>query len=171
VQRLEAEIILVGRKRKTERYVLSRDNLDRLYRDAIYDLTTLRNSHNLMMTEFYKKRSELSLLQELVDELHESLSSKDSAIKELRVVSRSQANKMEVLEHNVSVLKNDDKLLKASRDQAMDKVIHADRLLMKKHVVVVLEDIVTDVLFALSVDARISLSDFRSTSATKSGPD
>jgi hypothetical protein len=69
VQRLEAEIILVGRKRKTERYVLSRDNLDRLYRDAIYDLTTLRNSHNLMMTELYKKRSELSLLQELVDEL------------------------------------------------------------------------------------------------------
>jgi hypothetical protein len=69
VQRLEAEIILVGRKRKTERYVLSRDNLDRLYRDAIYDLTTLRNSHNLIMTELYKKRSELSLLQELVDEL------------------------------------------------------------------------------------------------------
>jgi hypothetical protein len=107
----------------------------------------------------------------LVDELHESLSSKDSAIKELRVVSRSQANKMEVLEHNVSVLKNDDKLLKASRDQAMDKVIHADRLLMKKHDVVVLEAIVTDVLFTLSVDARISLSDSRSTSSTKSGPD
>jgi hypothetical protein len=76
------------------------------------------------MAELDKKRSELSLLQESVDELHESLSSKDSIIKELRALSRSQVKKMEILEHNVGVLKNDCKLLTASRDKAMVKVIY-----------------------------------------------
>jgi hypothetical protein len=48
-----------------------RDNLEGLYKDAIVDLTTLQNSHNLTMTDLDKKRSELALLQGLVDGLHD----------------------------------------------------------------------------------------------------
>jgi hypothetical protein len=136
---------------------------------VVSDLTTLRNSHNLTMAELDKKRSELSLLQESVDELHESLSSKDSIIKELRALSRSQVKKMEILEHNVGVLKNDCKLLTASRDKAMVKVIHDSRLLMKKLDVIVPEDIVTDVMSMPNVEARIPLNDSISTFAAKSG--
>jgi hypothetical protein len=39
-----------------------RDNLEGLYKDAVVDLTTLRNRHNLTMTDLDKKRSELVLL-------------------------------------------------------------------------------------------------------------
>jgi hypothetical protein len=85
----------------------------------------------MMMTELDKKRSELALLQGLVDELHESLSSKDSTIKELRALSRYQAKKIEVLEHSIGILKNDYKLLKTSHGKAIDKVVRTDRLLVK----------------------------------------
>lgn len=75
------------------------------------------------MTELEKRKGELALLQELVNGIHESLSSKDSTLKDLCDLSRSQARKLEVLEHNVKVLENICKLLKASHDKAMDKVI------------------------------------------------
>jgi hypothetical protein len=123
------------------------------------------------MAELDKKRSELSLLQESIDELHESLSSKDSVIKELRSLSRSQAKKMEVLEHNVGVLKNNYKLLTASHDKTMDKVTRTDRLLMKKPGVVVPEDIVNDVLSAPGVEAGIPPSDSGSASAARKEAD
>jgi hypothetical protein len=58
-------------------------------------------------------------------------------------LSRTQAKKLEVLEHNVGVFENDCKLLKASPDKAMDKVICVGRLLMKKPDVVIPKDIVT----------------------------
>jgi hypothetical protein len=48
-----------------------RDNLEGLYKDAVVDLTTLQNSHNLTMTDLDKKRSELALLQGSVDGLHD----------------------------------------------------------------------------------------------------
>jgi hypothetical protein len=56
---------------------------------------------------------------------------------------------MDVLEHNVVILKNNCKLLKASCDKAMDKVICAGRFLIKKLDVVVPKDIVTDMLLHL----------------------
>lgn len=144
MQRLEAKVV----QRRDENRALSifRNNLDGLYKDIVAELTTLGNSQNLTMSELDKKRSELALLQGLVDELHESLSSNDSALKSLRALSKSQAKKLEVLDHKVGVFENDCKLLKASRDKAMDKVIHAGRLLMKKPDVVIPQDIVTDVL-------------------------
>jgi hypothetical protein len=97
------------------------------------------------------------------DELHESLSSKDSIVKNLRASSKLQAKKLEVLEHNVGVLKNDCELLKASRDKAMVKVIRDGQLLMKKPDVVVPKDIVTDVLSVSGVAAKVPPSDSRST--------
>jgi hypothetical protein len=72
-------------------------------------------------------------------------------------LSRSQSRKLEVLEHNVGVLENDCKLLKSSRDKAMDKVISTGRLLMKKPNFVVPKDIVTDVLSTSGLDARVPL--------------
>lgn len=100
------------------------------------------------MTELEKRKGELALLQESVNGFHESLFSKDYVLKDLRDLSRSQARKLEVLEHNITVLENDSKLLKASHDKAMDKVIRVDRLLTKKPNVVVPKDIVVDVLSA-----------------------
>lgn len=70
-----------------------------------------------MMTELDKKRSELALLHELVIKLHKSLTSTDSAIEDLRLLSKSQAKKLEVLEHNVGVLENDCRILKASHEK------------------------------------------------------
>jgi predicted nuclease with TOPRIM domain len=144
-----------------------RDNLEGLYKDAVSDLATLQNSHNLTMPKLDKRRSELSLLQESVDELHESLSSKDSKIKELQALSRSQAKKVEVLEYNIDVLKNECKLLKASLDKVVDKVILVGRLLMTKPDIIVPEDIVTDVVSEPSVKARIPPSDSRSASTAE----
>jgi hypothetical protein len=82
-------------------------------------------------------------------------------------LSRSQSRKLEILEHNVGVLENDCKLLKSSRDKAMDKVISTSRLLMKKPNFVVPKDIVTDVLSTSGLDARVPLSDFGSALTTK----
>jgi hypothetical protein len=57
VQRLEVE---VGRqKEETQVLSISRNNLDELYKDAFADLTTLRNSHNLTMSELDRKWNEL----------------------------------------------------------------------------------------------------------------
>jgi hypothetical protein len=157
---------LVDRKWKTKCY--QPPEITWNYKDAVSDLITLRNSHNLTMPKLDKRRGELYLLQESVDELHESLSSKDSTIKELQALSRSQAKKLEVLEYNIDILKNECKLLKASLDKAMDKVIRAVRLLMMKPDVIVPEDIVTDELYEPSIKARIPPNDSKSASATKS---
>jgi hypothetical protein len=61
----------------------SRNNLDKLYRDATSSLTTLERSHRFTMDELEHKRNNLKESQDEVLMLSESLSSKDSTIKEL----------------------------------------------------------------------------------------
>ena len=62
----------------------SRNNLDKLYRDANSSLTTLERSHRFTMAELERKRDELKESQDEVSKLSKSLSLKDSIIKELR---------------------------------------------------------------------------------------
>jgi hypothetical protein len=66
----------------------SRNNLDKLYRDATCSLTTLERSHRFTMAELERKRDELKESQDEVLRLSESLSSKDSIIKELYASKR-----------------------------------------------------------------------------------
>jgi hypothetical protein len=66
----------------------SRNNLDRLYRDASISLTTLERSHRFTMTELEFKRDELKESQDEESRLNKSLSLKDSIIRELRVSRR-----------------------------------------------------------------------------------
>jgi hypothetical protein len=67
----------------------SRDNLDRLYRDANNSLTILERSHRFTMADLDNHRYKL---QESLDELirvRQLVSSKDSIIKDLRASKRS----------------------------------------------------------------------------------
>jgi chromosome segregation ATPase len=67
-----------------QKLLASRNNLNKLYRDASSSLTTLERSHRFTMEEMERKRNELKESQDEVSALSESLSSKDSTIKDLR---------------------------------------------------------------------------------------
>jgi hypothetical protein len=75
--------------------VASRDNLDRLYRDANNSLTILERSHRFTMADLEHHRHELQVSQDEVLRLRQLVSSKDSVIKDLRASRRSVIQELE----------------------------------------------------------------------------
>jgi hypothetical protein len=73
------------------------------------------------------------------------VSSRDSIIKDLRASKRSVAQELEAARLATKVAEDNCAALKAQRDKAMDKAIHAGRILMRRPGVVVPDDIVADV--------------------------
>jgi septal ring factor EnvC (AmiA/AmiB activator) len=143
------------RKLKEENQALtSRDNLEGLYKHATSSLSSLERSHKFTMKELQSKRDELKESQDEVLALDNSLSSRDSIIKDLRVSKKLLSQELDPAKHNIGVLEDDREILKASYDKAMDKAIRAGRLLMKRPDVVVREDILSDVLSASRTAAK-----------------
>ena len=67
----------------------SRDNLDRLYRDASNSLTILERSHRFTMADLDHHRHELQVSQDEVLRLRQLVLSKDSIIKDLCAYKKS----------------------------------------------------------------------------------
>jgi chromosome segregation ATPase len=141
------------------------DNLDKLYRDASSSLTTLERSHCFTMSELEHQRDELKISQNEVSRLSRSLSSKDSIIKELRASKKLVLQELEVARRNmeaayrdIKVLEDNHAIMKAWWDNAMDKVVRASRILMKRPGVAVPDDIVADVLATSGTSSNLSAS-------------
>jgi hypothetical protein len=75
--------------------VASRDNLDRLYRDASNSLTILERSHRFTMADLDHHYHELQVSQDEVLRLRQLVSSKDSVIKDPRASKRSVVQELE----------------------------------------------------------------------------
>jgi uncharacterized protein YhaN len=136
----------------------SRDNLDRLYRDASNSLTILERSHRFTMADLDHHRHELQVSQDEILRLRQLVSSKDSVIKDLRASNRSVAQELEAARLAAKVVEDNCAILKTQRDKAMDKAIRAGRILMKRPSVVVPDDIVADVKAAPDASSRPSSS-------------
>jgi uncharacterized protein YhaN len=136
----------------------SRDNLDRLYRDASNSLTILERSHRFTMADLDHHRHELQVSQDEILRLRQLVSSKDSIIKDLRASKRSVAQELEAARQAAKVVEDNCAVLKAQRDKAMDKAIRAGRILMRRPGVVVPDDIVADVKATPDASSRPSSS-------------
>jgi hypothetical protein len=97
------------------------------------------------MSELDHHHHELQASQDEVLRLGRLLSTKDSAIKDLRVSKKLVVQELEATQLAVKTLKDNCTVLKAQRDKAMDKAIHAGRILMRRPGVMVPDDIVADV--------------------------
>jgi hypothetical protein len=86
------------------------------------------------------------------------LSSKDSIIKELCASKRLVTQELEATCLNIKALEDDRVVMNVMCDKAMDKAIHAGRILMRNPGVVVPEDIIADVLAMPAVVSRPSSS-------------
>jgi hypothetical protein len=93
-----------------------------------------------------------------VSRLSKLLSSKDSVIKELRASKKLVMQELEVAHHNIKALEDDHVVMKAMCDNAMDKAVCAEQILMRRPGVVVPKDIVADVLAASAGVSRPSFS-------------
>jgi hypothetical protein len=124
--------------------------LDKLYHDASGSLTTLERSHRFTMSELDRHRDKLKVSQNEVSWLNRLLSSRYYVIRELRASKKLVSQELEIARRDIKVLEDDRGVLKALCDKAMDKVVRADRILMKRPGVVVPDEIVTNVL-AVSV--------------------
>jgi hypothetical protein len=136
----------------------SRDNLDKLYRDASNSLTILERSHRFTMEDLDNHRYKL---QESLDEmirLRQLISSKDSVIKDLRGSKRSVIQELEAARLAVKAAEDTSATLKAQRDKAMDKAIRAGQILMRRPGVVVPDDIIADINAAPDSSSRPSSS-------------
>jgi hypothetical protein len=138
--------------------VASRDNLDRLYRDANNSLTILERSHRFTMADLEHHRRELQVSQDEVLRLRQLVSSKDSVIKDLRASKRSVVHELEAAQLATKIAEDNSTILKAQRDKAMDKAIRAGRILMRRPGVIVPDDIVADVKAAPDSSSRPSSS-------------
>jgi hypothetical protein len=136
----------------------SRDNLDRLYRDASNSLTILERSHRFTMADLDHHRHELQVSQDEILRLRQLMSSKDSIIKDLRASKRSVAQELEVARLTAKVAEDNCVVLKTQRDKDMDKAIRAGRILMRRPGVVVPDDIVADVKATPDASSRPSSS-------------
>jgi hypothetical protein len=87
-----------------------------------------------------------------------TISAKDAAIKELRASKKSIAQELETAQLVVKVAEETSITLRAQRDRAMDKAIHAGRILMRRPGVVVPDDIRADVNAAPDSSSRPSSS-------------
>jgi chromosome segregation ATPase len=136
----------------------SRDNLEKLYRDASSSLTILERSHRFTMEDLDNHRYKL---QESLDDvicLRQMVSSKDAALKDLRASKKSVVQELEAARLAVKAAEDTSATLKAQRDRAMDKAIRAGRILMRRPGVVVPDDIVADVNAAPNSSSRPSSS-------------
>jgi uncharacterized protein YaaR (DUF327 family) len=138
--------------------VASHDNLDRLYHDASNSLTILERSHRFTMSNLDHHRHELQTSQDEVSRLGQLLSTKDSTIRELRASKKLIAQELEAAQLAIKSLENNCVVLKAQRDTAMDKAVHAGRILMRRPGVVVPDDIVADVKVVSDAASRLSSS-------------
>jgi hypothetical protein len=138
--------------------VTSRDNLDRLYRDASNSLTILERSHRFTMEYLDNHRHKL---QESLDDairLRQLVSNKDAAIKDLRASKKSITQELETARLAVKVAEETSATLRAQRDKAMDKAIRAGQILMRRPSVVIPDDIRADVNTAPDSSSRPSSS-------------
>jgi hypothetical protein len=138
--------------------VASRDNLDRLYRDASTSLTILERSHRFTMSDLDHHRHERQASQDEVQRLGQQLSAKDLIIKDLRASKKLAAQELETARLAIKASEDNCTVLKAQRDKAMDKAIRAGRILMRRLGVVVPDDIVADVKAAPDASSRPSSS-------------
>jgi chromosome segregation ATPase len=136
----------------------SRDNLDRLYRDANNSLTILERSHRFTMADLDNHRYKLQESQDEMIRLRQLVSSKDSIIKDLRASKRSVIQELEAARLAVKAAEDTSTTLKAQRDKAMDKAIRAGRILMRRSGVIVPDDIIADVNVAPDSSSRPSSS-------------
>jgi hypothetical protein len=123
----------------------SRDNLDKLYRDASNSLTILERSHRFTMEDLDKHRYKL---QESLDDmirLRQLVSNKVTIIKDLRASKKSVVQELEAARLAVKAAEDTSATLRAQRDRAMDKAIRTGRILMRRPGVVVPDNIVADV--------------------------
>jgi hypothetical protein len=97
------------------------------------------------MADLDHHHHELQLSQDEVLHLRQLVSSKDSVIKDLRASKRSVVQELEAARLATKVVEDTSATLKAQRDKAMDKVIRAGRILMRRPGVIVPDDIVADV--------------------------
>jgi chromosome segregation ATPase len=136
----------------------SRDNLDKLYRDASNSLTILERSHRFTMEDLDTHRYKL---QESLDDmirLRQVVSNKDTIIKDLRASKKSVALELEAARLAIKAAEETSTTLRAQRDKAMDKAIRVGRILMRRPGVVVPDDIVADVNVAPDSSSRPSSS-------------
>jgi hypothetical protein len=75
--------------------VASRDNLERLYRDASNSLTILERNHRFTMSDLDHHCHELQVSQDEVQRLGQQLSAKDSSIKDLCASKKLAAQELE----------------------------------------------------------------------------
>jgi chromosome segregation ATPase len=151
----EADSFLQEEKRA---FVTSRDNLDKLYRDSSNSLTILERSHRFTMEELDNHRCKLQESLDDVIRLRQSISAKDAVIKELRASKKSIAQELEATQLAVKVAEETSATLRAQCDRAMDKAIHAGRILMRRPCVIVPDDIRADVNAAPDSSSRPSSS-------------
>jgi Mg2+ and Co2+ transporter CorA len=123
----------------------SRDNLDRLYRDANNSLTILERSHRFTMADSDNHRYKLQESQDELIRVRQLVSSKDSVIKDLHASKRSVVQELEAARLAVKAAEDTSTTLKAQRDKAMDKAIRVGRILMRRLGVIVPDDIIADV--------------------------
>jgi hypothetical protein len=96
-----------------------------LYHDANNSLTILERSHRFTMADLDNHRHKLQESQDEILRLRQLVLSKDSVIKDLRASKRSVAQELEAARLAVKVAEDTSTTLKAQRDKAMDKAIHA----------------------------------------------
>jgi chromosome segregation ATPase len=136
----------------------SRDNLDKLYRDASNSLTILERSHRFTREELDNHRYKLQESLADVIRLRQLVSTKDTVIKDLRASKKSVAQELETAWLAVKAAEETSATLRAQRDKAMDKAIRVGRILMRRPSVVVPDDIVADVNAAPGSSSRPSSS-------------
>jgi hypothetical protein len=136
----------------------SRDNLDRLYRNANNSLTILERSHRFTMADLDNHRYKLQDSQDEIIRLRQLVSSKDSVIKDLRASKRSVVQELEAARLAVKAAEDTSTTLKAQRNKAMDKAIRVGRILMRRPGVIVPDDIIADVNVAPDSSSRPSSS-------------
>jgi chromosome segregation ATPase len=136
----------------------SRDNLDKLYRDASNSLIILERSHRFTMEDLDNHRYKL---QESLDDmirLRQVVSNKDTIIKDLRAFKKSIVQELEIARLAIKAAEETCATLRALRDKAMDKAIRAGWILMRRPDMVVPDNIVADVNAAPDSSSRPSSS-------------
>jgi hypothetical protein len=99
----------------------SRDNLDKLYRDASNSLTILERSHRFTMEDLDNHRYKL---QESLDDmirLRQLVSSKDSIIKDLRASKRAVIQELEAARLAVKAVEDTSATLRANATELWTK--------------------------------------------------
>jgi hypothetical protein len=110
------------------------------------------------MSDLDHHRNELQVSQDEVLRLGQLLSTKDSIIKDLCASKKLVVQELEAARLAIKASEDNYAILKAQRDKAMDKAVHARRILMRRPSVVVPDDIVADVKAALDASSCPSSS-------------